>query len=498
MIEELEGSKRSADFAFSSGREVFGELTCAGLSTSLYLRDKDPFDTHNLPGRCLHGTLHDLKKVTLVDCLTTEGPGYAKGPAGSYHFARIFPHFVLLGEMHLDPVVSAISEFEFWIDDAGTAFYDFDAFGTSRDARPFIEDIVRANALGRPVPLGPHPQIAYFTGKLEIFSAETVIGRISAEHNPYGNFGGPSGVRLSNRISVRVTFSQPLAFRQMAVHTLSLLRFLQILIGRPQNLLKLRIRALADADVSDALQVYWSHQPKRDPALDSRRIHSAEVLVDAIRSPSEFTAVLSNWISREDEWRDARIRFSTCSSQPLFDVERLIGVANIFDILPESATPNRSPLTDELKLAKEECKKIFKALPDSPERQSILIALKKLGSSTLKHKIRHRAQPLLARIGQKLPELLKVADEAVECRNHYVHGATSEIDYNANFDCVIFLTSALEFIFGASDFLEAGWDIEAWREKGSSGSHPYGEFIDSYAANLRLLKELLPSRFDSQ
>ena len=81
-----------------------------------------------------------------------------------------------------------ITEVHFVIDDANVLFYDFDAFGSLIDARPFIEQIVRANRLNREIPIGPYPEIFYFTGKREIFSADTVLGRISASHQSYPYF----------------------------------------------------------------------------------------------------------------------------------------------------------------------------------------------------------------------------------------------------------------------------------------------------------------------
>jgi hypothetical protein len=53
-------------------------------------------------------------------------------------------------------------------------------------------------------------------------------------------------------------------------------------------------------------------------------------------------------------WDDARLRFSNSfAEQQRYGIERLIGSANMFDILPSSAVPSAVPLTEELKAAKE-------------------------------------------------------------------------------------------------------------------------------------------------
>ncbi|TIL83349.1 MAG: hypothetical protein E5Y89_01035 [Mesorhizobium sp.] len=112
-----------------------------------------------------------------------------------------------------------------------------------------------------------------------------------------------------------------------------------------------------------------------------------------------------------------------------------MGSANMFDILPSAAAPAEVGLSEELKTARDQSRKLFRALPDGPERASILLELKRLGKSNLKNKVRHRAAPIVAAVGDKFPDLIWVLDQAVNCRNHYVHGALGKVkvDYAANF-----------------------------------------------------------------
>ena len=53
----------------------------------------------------------------------------------------------------------------------------------------------------------------------------------------------------------------------------------------------------------------------------------------------------------------------------------------------------------------------------------------------------------------------------------------------------VFFTDTLEFIFAASDLIEAGWDIEKWISRGTTMSHPFGRYRVNYEANLNHLKE---------
>ena len=177
MIDKLEQSKQAGTFTVSPGRDIYGELTLAGRNTLLYLRDNDFFNTDTIPNKCIKGVLHDLTKVTLIKCITKTGLGTSCRGKEKYNFATLFPHFVVHGDSHISPNDKTITAVSFVIDDASTLFYDFDAFGTLVDARPFIEQIANANGLGREVKTGSSPQIQYFTGKKEIFTAETILGR---------------------------------------------------------------------------------------------------------------------------------------------------------------------------------------------------------------------------------------------------------------------------------------------------------------------------------
>ena len=170
MVKQLEGTKQSGRFRLSSSsKDLHGELALAGSQTSLYLHDNEFFDAFPKPGRCVTGVLFDLTKLTLIDCVTMSGTVSGSRDGERYHFANLFPHFVLYGQRHIAPDEQIITAADFVIDDASTLFYDFDSFGSVIDARPYIEQIASANRLDRDIKTGPDPQILYFTGKREIF-----------------------------------------------------------------------------------------------------------------------------------------------------------------------------------------------------------------------------------------------------------------------------------------------------------------------------------------
>lgn len=491
MMDELKQSKQAGTFAISPGKDIYGELTLAGRNTSLYLRDKEFFNTLSIPDQCVKGVLHNLTKVTLIKCMTREALGSGTRGGENYRFASIFPHYVVLGDQHINPNEETITEVHFVVDDASTLFSDFDAFSLLIDARPFIEQIVHANGFDREIKTGPHPEILYFTGKHEIFAAETVLGRISASHNPSHNFGGSDGVFLKNTIFVAIAFPEALTFDKAIYHMSTLFMYLEMLVGRPQNLLKWNLR-VRDKDAQPiSLQVYMSMPPKRDSSYEEQKPHSADILLDAVQQPDVFSSVLKNWLDRHGVWHDARQRFSN-SFQQQYSVDRLISSANMFDILPDSAVPSKVELPQELECAKKDCHLTFKNLPDSIERTSVLDALSRVGKSFLKHKIRHRGLLLNNIVGERFPDIFKVTDAAVDCRNHYVHGSKPLFDYSKDFAAVIFFIDTLEFIFATSDLIEAGWDVKAWCESSMTMSHPFTRYRATYVENLQKLRCYLP------
>jgi hypothetical protein len=163
----------------------------------------------------------------------------------------------------------------------------------------------------------------------------------------------------------------------------------------------------------------------------------------------------------------------------------------MFDILPASAVPYDVQLTPEVAEAKAASRALFKALQISPERDSILNALGRLGKASLKHKVSARAKLILDFIPTRFPDLVLVLNEAVDCRNYFVHGSKAKMDYIANFDQVSFFTEALEFTFAASDLIECGWDIVEWSKKSSTVSHPFDRFRLDYKPRLDDLKRAL-------
>lgn len=84
----------------------------------------------------------------------------------------------------------------------------------------------------------------------------------------------------------------------------------------------------------------------RDDDSGERAPHPADLPIQAARTPEYFASVLTAWVARDHDWRNARFCFSTAFAlQHQFTIDRLVGAANMFDILPASAMPADVPLT---------------------------------------------------------------------------------------------------------------------------------------------------------
>ncbi len=287
--------------------------------------------------------------------------------------------------------------------------------------------------------------------------------------------------------------TSPAAFYDAIAKINPMQRFFELLIGRPQNIEELRIQLPnADEEMPCYLDVYWPDPPSRDPRHETRRPHHADVLLSPISETESFATVMTKWLAHEAARRSSRVRFSEAfAQQRYYPRDRVVAAANMFDILPDDAVPAAAMITPEVQAAKAKSRDLFRVLPASLERDALLQALGRIGRSSLKDKIRHRAKPIIAATGHSLPDLEFAIDQAVNCRNYFVHGGRASFDYDEEFGTVVFLNNTLEFVFAASDLIDAGWNIAAWERRAFTLSHPFTAYRHTYELNVRELRTLV-------
>lgn len=497
MLKTDDGTKYSGRFQID-GQALDGDLTFNGSRTNLHVHSQSFFRPDHIEDRCVKGLLHDLTKVSLIECLADGAPGSSRSSEGSYWFSDIEPHFVVHGRRHLGPSEKAIKAITFGMSDAHLIFQDYDSFSSAFDVRqeqirPFVREYEKVAK--RKIPTGQRPIAVFFTGREQLIRAKTEIGIITISHRPWASGGSSRGIEIKNHIWFKIRFEELVDFDTAISAVFPLLDFMEIIAGRKQEISQVGLTLNMKDRVKRHLGVYWAYPPKRRADRTDRNPHVTDLPIDGIRERRLFTTVLENWIAVHEDRRLARRRFSEGFSQEnSFDTDRLIGAANMFDLLPDSLAPKEEVLPAALKAAHDESKRLFKELPPSAEQESILIALKRLKSPNLKSKIRHRAKPIIETWDENFPRLGDVLDLGVDARNYFVHGGKPKYDFTGELEGYIpFLTMTLEYVFAVSDLHEAGWPIQNLAGQGTIRSHPFGSFRASYAHYVSGLKSALPA-----
>ena len=476
-------------FDLAEGR-ILGSLRIDGERTELRLHDREHFPLDDAC-RYISGTLHDLQKVTLIDCHSS-GPGQMFAADEKQHFYNVTPRYVLIGNRHLDPTELAVRQVSLLVDDAEALFPDHDAFGTSFEPEKHIDALAAdyETAVRRPLRRGSSPRIHFFGGETEIISVETRIGKLSVNHrNSFGFSEHANDFGFKNRTWLELEFAEAVSFDTSITRVTDLLRFIEIMAGRPQNLEHITIYAPVD-DQPASLNVHWLFRPSRASYWENRRVSNIDLLINPIVDRAAFESVLRNWVEMDVKRKLPRCRSSQLlGRQRIYDPDRLVAAANMFDLLPDDALPLKPELEADILQAKQHTRKLFKNLPDSEEQQSILIALRRIGNQTLQRKISHRAHIVNERIAPKLQNLALIVSEAVKMRNYYVHGDKRGLDYQKYPGMASFLTEALEFIFTSSDLIDAGWDIQKWYLQLSTLSHPFKQLVERWESEAGILQE---------
>nr|WP_241749290.1 HEPN domain-containing protein [Pseudoroseomonas aerophila] len=404
-----------------------------------------------------------------------------------------YPHIVAFGTEHITSSTS-VSSLGFLLNDAEAIYHDINAFGTAIDPKRHIDGLLAqyADSTSQKIAAGPHPKIFFYSGNSNIVSAETTMGTITASHRISFSLPGPVGFSLTSEIYTQVDFPGPVPIDASMLKLFTLLRFFEVVAGRRQKILDMYVLLEGDPYPTE-ISLYPCQGVVKGDAHGASP-SPQDLPINGGLDPVNFGSVLSNWLTFDASRSDARSQFSSGFSQGnRYNNQRLVNAANMFDILPADALPSDEPIDPELVEARDAAKKLFKKLPPSIERDSVLGALGRLGHKNLKQKVRHRVEIVQHAAGAHLPDLHLVTDEAVNCRNHYVHGTPGKIDYSgAAAPCLPFLTDTLEFVFATSEFIEAGWDFKEWRQRGTTMAHPWGAYVVDYRDRLRRLKSFFP------
>ena len=456
----------------------------AGRSTSLYVWAENFLDV--APDRTITGILDDLKKVSLIGC-SVRNQGHT-GRGDQIHYRSLLsPQCVIFGDRYFSSTEKDILQICFTLEHAVALFDDTDAYGTIFNNSEVVKKIVQTENSDDTTTVGDWNWVSYYTGKRNVFTSDTVIGRISADHSPDFSIGDASNTGLIKKTYINIKFDTPLTVFGSLYRMGRVLQFLDLVVGHSQNVSEISIHTGFDHP-SHTADVYSTSYAEQNPAHQEGEPSFHAILIHPVHNAENFSNVLRAWLERDMDWCTARMRLSRVWGERIYKYDRIIAAANVFDLLPSDVYGSNAPLPQDLSNAIKEAKMIFRRLPESEERSDVLGYLGRVGGWRLKRKIRYRVKSITDTIGHLVPEIGLVIDEAINLRNHYVHGTPSRVGNEQRLKLLSFFTNSLEFIFFASDLIDVGWDISEWCRKPKPLGHPFHDYLVSYQENLSKLK----------
>lgn len=485
-----------------------GHLTIVGKDTLLKLLNSQPLEDTNEEFRDHHGLLKDGSKVSLLECIRMGATNYRLDERAQYE-TRFFPHYVLIGESFINSGEAAIQAIHYHFENVHCLVNGYRTFGTLHPEREEFRKILEADHQrrekiaqehdwGKPKfepEIGDHPILLYFNGLREIVKCSAQIGSVTLTNRTLYEMGSSKGIGIDNEITVSLEFAAPKTVEEAFTSLSTLHSFFELCLGRHQRYLWIEAQLVkekveTDDPIARSLEVYWSHCNTRVSG-ETDPTHYGDVLLGPGVQKEEFAKVLSGWLDSAPSVGKARSRFASTFHSDTYGIDRIVGAANMFDLLTDTHAPSKKESDKRTRDAVEESRKRFKALPDSFARQSMLSALGRVGTASLRDKICHRADILTNADSKRFAELHLPCSQAVLCRNHYVHGSEAAFNYSEEFKAFVFLTDTLEFVFAVSDLIELGWDYNSWFEKRPWSSHSFGSYMVNYERNLQMLKQLL-------
>ena len=488
MTDLTEDSPRHGIFSVPPDQQASGSLTLAGRESQLQLWSDSPLDIST--NTTITGVLDNLTKISLIRCnVRTEGH-VGKGAQIRYKYL-VSPQCVLFGSRYIFDDEDIVREISFVLEHAVALFHDTDAYGTIFNNAEATAMVAKIDDPESSFEVRDFNWISYYTGKKSVFAIDTEIGRVLANHTPVFTIGHDHDHGLEKVTELSIKFDEPLPVMESLHRMGRVLQFFDLVLGYAQNVSSISVHTGFD-DPSHSFELYavgyaGRHSTKEES--ESGNILRTTVLIHPVDDSTEFANVLRAWLDRDAEWRTARIRLAHDWGKRFYSYNRIVAAANVFDLLPNSVYGDKPSLTTELSAAIDDSRKIFRSLPQSEERDDILGYLGRVGSWRLKRKISFRANIICDLIGKLLPEFGTVIDEAVNLRNHYVHGTPSRIRSDQRLQLLHFLTNSLEFTFFASDFIDAGWNIADWCGRGRPIRHPFHNFLVHYKEDLKVLKD---------
>lgn len=480
-----------------------GILNISEENSSIKIIGKDFLEFPESECTDIHGMLIDGKKASLLGCVLNNKTRHHSNEQSQFE-SQYFPNHVVIGEEFINSGESVIQAVHYHFDNVNRLVSGHDTFQSLNPSTDEILHILEEDHKRREMvaekygwmksnfkpQICDHPQLLYFSGLWEITACETKLGKVSLTNRASRGLGTSTGISISNEVTVNIEFTESKTLDEAIDAMQTLHGLFELSLGHRQRYRWIELKLInqskeTEYHIPQTARLYWSLCNTR--VKGESKVGLNDILLAPDLRPKEFTKVVAGWMNSADIMSDPRERFGSAFFEN-YSINRIVGAANMFDLLPESYTPKTKEIDAPLMEVVEQCRNLFTSLPESFAKQSILSALGRLGKASLRDKIYHRADKISAEVSHLFPDLYIPCNHAVIARNHYVHGSNASFDYQENFTEFAFIIDTLEFVFAVSDLLDIGWDLKIWLNQHMSMTHPFGIYAINYSNNINRLK----------
>ena len=442
------------------------------------------------------GVSRDGVRITGVNCVGAEVGGTSTYYGTKRHYISMFPNFVVFGPRHLNPEEAEISALTFSFSQANQLFYDWGtfghilrkhklSFGLLREILKYVKSSPKKRRRGGWLDLYFHWE------RGPIIEIKNALGTIKAVSATSSSMPSPSGIRVQSKVMVHVDFASPCTFEAVLRAQYILMLFFELVSQSRQNVEEIALTH-KDAVQEEPLKVYISH----DEHEELGSLQPTDVLVSGGLHSEEFEVTLNTWLETYDARGGARRRFVEGFRHGYsYDVDRLIGAANAFDLLPAADFGEATALPADVEALVAECEKhvndgaaASKAILEYKERLLNMFGL--VRSLNLRRKVLLRYATLPGELTSWLPEMENMIAHSIRARNFFVHGTSTKFSAEALYTHAPFFTDTLEFIFATSELQLCGWNSKRWAKESFSSSR-LKWYISNYKENAKRVIESL-------
>jgi ApeA N-terminal domain 1 len=461
-------------------RRFPGLVTLKGGESKLELYSDKPIHVARHKMRTISGVARTGEKITICDAIGGEIGGTQTYYETTRHFISFFPHFVAIGPRHLDMDKTVISDITFTTDGAISLFYDHGAFSTGqvRNIRKLMPAWTKKDR--REVKQGV---VFYYADRGPIFSVKTKDVEFEAFNGVSYRSPSPRGINLTNEVRIRLAFNRPLKLEEAIKAIFEFRGFCEILSQSKHCIHNIVVTHRNAHERESPIRIYPSHEETDSGTETDFR----DNLVSGGLDKNEFEKVLAGWLHQQKSHRDARLRVVLGIREGRsYTVDRLVGAANAFDLLPDSTF--KKPVLPKMVLETLSKLSVEANKLTQPYRNQVLGNLHRFKGLTLRQKIEGRYRSLPLSLRKRLPEMPLLIDHCVRTRNYFVHGAKPKLSVDATRDLMFLFTDTLEFIFVMAELTDCGWSFDRWIKR-LGGTARFKEYIRSYGDAIKEVKK---------